>query len=56
MFVTHTFNPSTQESEVSGSGIETSLIDIVSARIAKATQRNPASKRKNPKPKYILHF
>jgi hypothetical protein len=45
--VVHTFNPSTWEAETGGSEFETSLVYRVSSRTARATQRNPISKKKN---------
>jgi hypothetical protein len=43
----HTFNPSTREAEAGGSPeTEASLVYRVSSRVARATQRNPASKKK----------
>jgi hypothetical protein len=47
--VAHTFNPSTGEAEAGG--FETSLVYKVSSRTARAIQRNPVSKKPEPKPK-----
>jgi hypothetical protein len=45
--VAHTFNPSTQEAEEANfSEFEATLVNRVSSRTAKATQRNPVSKNK----------
>jgi hypothetical protein len=44
MVVVHTFNPSTREAEAGE--LETSLIYKVSSRTARATQKNPVSKKK----------
>jgi hypothetical protein len=45
----HTFNPSAQEAEAGRSGrafeFEASLVYRVSSRTARATQRNPVSKK-----------
>jgi hypothetical protein len=47
--VAHAFNPSTREAAEAGEFLvfEASLVYIVSSRIARATQRNPVSKKKN---------
>ena len=42
--VAHAFNPSTWEAEAGGFLSEASLVYKVSSRIARAIQRNPASK------------
>jgi hypothetical protein len=45
--VAHAFNPSTWEAEAGGSHeFEASLVYKVSSRTARATQRNPVSKKK----------
>jgi hypothetical protein len=45
--VVHTFNPSTWEAEAGGSlEFEASLVYRVSSRTARATQKNPVSKKK----------
>jgi hypothetical protein len=45
--VAHAFNPSTWEAEAGGfSEFEASLVYRVSSRTARATQRNPVSKKK----------
>jgi hypothetical protein len=45
--VAHTINASTQERR----WVEASLVYTVSSRTARATQRNPVSKKTKPKPK-----
>jgi hypothetical protein len=47
--VAHTFNPSTREAERQASEFEASLVYKVSSRTARATQRNPVSKKKKKK-------
>jgi hypothetical protein len=50
--VMHTFNPSTWEAEAGeflSSRFEASLVYRMSSRTAGATQRNPVSKKQNPK-------
>jgi hypothetical protein len=52
--VAHAFNPSTWEAEA---GFEASLVYRVTSRTARATQRNPVSKKtktKKPKKKKFL--
>jgi hypothetical protein len=44
----HAFNPSTWEAEA---GVEASLVYRLSFRTARATQRNPVSKKKKKKTK-----
>jgi hypothetical protein len=45
--VVHAFNPSTREAEAGGiSEFEASLVYRVSSRTARATQRNPVSKKR----------
>jgi hypothetical protein len=43
--VVHVFNPSTQEAEAGGFEFEASLVYKMSSRTARATQRNPVSKK-----------
>jgi hypothetical protein len=47
----HAFNPSTWEADRQISEFEASLIYRVSSRTARATQRNPVSKKKKKKRK-----
>jgi hypothetical protein len=47
--VAQAFNPSTWEAEVGESEFEASLVYRVSARTARATQKNPVSKNKQTK-------
>jgi hypothetical protein len=47
--VAHIFNPSTWEAEAGNSEFETSLVYRVSSRTARATQRNPVSKKTKQK-------
>jgi hypothetical protein len=49
--VAHAFNPSTQEAEAGGSEFKASLVYRVSSRIARDTQKNPVSKKKNKQTK-----
>jgi hypothetical protein len=50
--VAHSFNPSTQEAEASGSlEFKTSLVCRVSSRTVRATQTNPVSKNQTPNTK-----
>jgi hypothetical protein len=55
------FNPSTWEAEAGGFlSLKASLVYRVSSRTARATQRNPVSKnqkkkKRNKKPRYIVH-
>jgi len=52
LIVVHTFNPSTWESKASElCEFKASLVYIVSSKTARATQRNPVSKK--TKPKYL---
>jgi hypothetical protein len=50
--VAHAFNPNTREAEAA-SEFEASLVYKVSSRIARATQRNPVSKKQQQK-KHIV--
>ena len=57
----HTLNPSTWEAEAGGFEFEVSLVYRVSSRTARATQRNPVSKKQTNKRKpkrqvYFLHL
>jgi hypothetical protein len=45
--VPHTLNPNNQEAEAEGSLLEGSLFYNVNSRIARTTQKNPASKQTN---------
>jgi hypothetical protein len=49
--VAHAFNPSTQEAEAGGFEFKASLVYKVSSRTARATQRNPVSKKQKRKRK-----
>jgi hypothetical protein len=55
--VAHAFNPSTWEAEAGGFlEFEASLVYRVSSRTAKATQRNPVSKKAKKKKKFIYSY
>jgi hypothetical protein len=54
--VAHAFNPSTREAEAGGFEFEASLVYKVSARTAKATQRNPVSKKTKKQKKNSVYL
>jgi hypothetical protein len=49
--VAHAFNPSTWEAEAGGFEFKASLFYKVSSRTARATQRNPVSRKKEKRKK-----
>jgi hypothetical protein len=54
--VAHSFNPSIWEAEASGfSEFKANPVYRVSSRTARATQRNPVSKKKKKKKKKLQH-